>query len=159
MRQEIKNDQGGVLLQIEYWEEEQILYSNWMGTYLTEEGMQSLDRYTTTVVETNIVGFEDVKRGALLLLDNIKVYEAKLLLNDNRQVQGVWDEINDWIASEWMPQIVQAGLQKFAHILSEEFFAQLSAEMMEDDSTTPEGAFEMKLFNDYILAKGWLLEG
>ncbi|MGD1840996.1 MAG: hypothetical protein ACFB0B_08890 [Thermonemataceae bacterium] len=161
MKQELKNNWGEVFVQVEYWEKEQILYSNWTSTYLTEEEMQAkaYNKYDSTLVKKSIMGFEEVKRGGALILDKIKIHKTKFLLNDNRQVKGVWDETNDWIASEWMPRIVQAGLLKFAHILSEEFFAQLSAEMMEDDSTTAGGAFEMKLFNDQRMAEEWLLAG
>jgi hypothetical protein len=138
MKKELKNESGAVFFEVEYLEDKKILYANWIGSYLS---------------------VEQVQQGALLALDEINRYKCTLLLNDNRQVEGVWDEANAWIANELMPRAIQAGLLKMAHILSPDLYAQLSAEFMEDNAKKIEGIFELKMFGTQEAAESWLLEG
>lgn len=138
MKKQLQNEKQEVYIEVEYLETEKILYSNWIGSYLS---------------------LEQVKQGCLLVLEEIKEHKCLLLLNDNRQLEGTWDEANEWIANEWMPQAIQAGLMKFAHILPEDLFAQLSAEFMEDNAKKVEGVFQLRMFNNQEDAEKWLLEG
>ncbi|TAE49067.1 MAG: hypothetical protein EAZ06_09440 [Cytophagales bacterium] len=137
MKQQLKDEKQKVFIEVEYLEDKKILYSNWIGSYLT---------------------VEQVKQGGLLMLTQTQQYNCLLLLNDNRQVEGAWDEANDWIASEWIPQMTQAGLMKMAHILSQDLFAQLSAEFFEDNAKKAENVFQLKMFNNEEDGEKWLLE-
>jgi hypothetical protein len=122
---------------IEHWSDKNLLYSNWIGSYLS---------------------VEQVKAGALLGLEKIKEMKVAQLLNDNRQLEGVWNQANDWVASYWMPEAIKAGLRKFAHIIPQELYAQLSAELMEDNAAKQEGEFQLKLFDNQEDAEEWLLK-
>ncbi|MFP4088972.1 MAG: hypothetical protein ACLFUB_12975 [Cyclobacteriaceae bacterium] len=73
-------------------------------------------------------------------------------MNDNSQLSGSWDEANDWIAQNWMPRALAAGLKKFAHITSLDVFGALSAEEL----LTKAGDFEMRIFSDRKEAEAWL---
>lgn len=44
-------------------------------------------------------------------------------------------------ANEWMPKVVEIGVKKFAHIISDDLFDQLSAEFMQDNSKQIKGGF------------------
>ena len=138
MKKQLHDEQQIVFFEIEYLEDKNSLYSNWIGSYLS---------------------VEQVQQGCLLVLEAIKEHQSSLLLNDNRQLEGVWDDANEWIANEWMPQAIQAGLMKFAHILPQDLFAQLSAEFMEDNAKKIEDIFQLKMFNNQEEAEKWLLEG
>lgn len=137
MKKQLKDEQQIVFFEVEYLEDKKFLYTNWIGSYLS---------------------VEQVQQGSLLALEVIKEHQSPLLLNDNRQLEGAWDDSNEWLASEWMPQAIQAGLMKFAHILPKDLFAQLSAEFMEDNAKKIEGIFQLKMFNNQEDAEKWLLE-
>ncbi len=133
--QTLKNAQDEVFFTITYRKDQDLFYANWIGADLS---------------------LAQVQEGALLFLSLIKEKEQSKLLNDNRQLIGVWDEANDWLANEWMPQVIQAGLSKFAHIYSKDFYANLSAEFLEDNAKKI-GGFEIKLFDDEQKAVDWLM--
>lgn len=133
---ELKNKKGEVYYTVKYLEEKNIAYSNWKATFLT---------------------VEQVKEGALLGLQVIKDNAAVGLINDNRELEGSWDGANDWIAEFWMPQAIEAGLKKFAHILAADLFAQLSAEFMEDNQDDITSEFQLKMFDNYEDAEKWVL--
>lgn len=137
MKKQLKDEQQNIFYEVEYLVSEKILYSNWTGSYLS---------------------VDQVKEGSLLALDLMRENECQLLLNDNRELEGTWDEANEWIANEWMPQAIQSGLKRFAHILPQDLFAELSAELMEENAKKVEGGFQLKMFNNREEAENWLLE-
>jgi hypothetical protein len=57
----------------------------------------------------------------------LKEKQVEKILNDNTEVSGPWIETAHWTASEWFPEIIQAGLKHFAWVLSSNIFAELSA--------------------------------
>lgn len=136
MKHELKDQGGNVFLTLEYLKDKDMFYAAWFGSYLS---------------------VEQVKQGALLYLDEMDRYPTPKLLNDNRQLEGVWDEANEWLAVEWMPVAIAKGLKKFAHIYSPDLYARLSAEFMQDNSRQfPEG-FDLRLFDNQEDAEKWLL--
>jgi maltoporin len=135
MQEVVKTEGGEVIVEIQYLPAQKLLRANWKGSYLS---------------------LEEVQKGALAALDYLKRYEAPFLFNDNRELEGAWDEANDWVAQVWMPQAIAAGMKKFAHILAKDLYAQLSAEFMEENSRKV-GDFQMRLFGDEPEALRWLL--
>lgn len=136
MKHELKDQDGKVFFTLEYLQDKGIFYAAWFGSYLS---------------------VEQVKQGALLFLDEIASHSTSKLMNDNRQLEGVWDEANEWLAAEWMPAVIVRGLKKFAHIYSPDLYARLSAEFMQDNSQQfPEG-FDLRLFDNQEDAEEWLL--
>lgn len=134
---EVKDENQHVFVRIEHWKEKNTTYANWMGADLT---------------------VEEIKEGAMAILEQLTENQTSFVINDNREVTGVWDEVNDWIANEWMPRAIGAGMRKFAHILSNDLFAQLSAEFMEDNSKEIEGDFQLRTFGNLDEAEKWLAE-
>lgn len=131
MKKEISNAFGKVFLTIEYMGKANCVHNNWLG-------YQTLD---------------SIVLGANRCIDEISNSNCAYLLNDNRLVVGPWDHATDWIANDWTPRAMQAGLTHFAHVVSPESFAALSAEMM---STKIGDAFHMRIFGDFEEAKNWL---
>ncbi|WP_338814618.1 hypothetical protein V9L05_05035 [Bernardetia sp. Wsw4-3y2] len=139
MKKELKDESQKVFLQIEQFTDRNIMYSNWIGTDLT---------------------IAQIKEGGALILKELAQHPTPLILNDNRQVVGGWDVvvIDAWIADHWMPQVIKAGVKKFAHLLPNELFTELSAEFMKDNSEQLEGDFKLRLFHNQEEAEKWLAE-
>lgn len=102
-----------------------------------------------------MLGFEEVKTGALAVIEEIKDSGYQSLINDNRQVIGDWRVANDWIMNDWLPLALENNLQKFAHILSPYYYGKLSAE---DLQSRIGGQLEMKIFQNEEEAKKWIRE-
>ncbi|MFD2248144.1 STAS/SEC14 domain-containing protein [Pontibacter ruber] len=132
MKKEISNAFGKIFLTIEYVEKNHLIHNNWLG-YQTLEG---------------------IMLGADQCIDVINFYACPYLLNDNRLVVGPWNHATDWIANDWTPRAIKAGLTHFAHVVSPESFAALSAETM---SAKVGDYFQMQIFEDFDKAKEWLL--
>ena len=117
------------------------MYSNPEETYQTSQG----ETYLTLEkdAERNLFylkwawkyeyGFEVAQAGCLAAVEFVKKHELIGGISDVTGVQGTWDPINEWLATEWVPQVLKAGVKFWVHILPKEFFAQLSAELMEND--------------------------
>ena len=128
----LTNVAGNVFYTVEYDTDHQWIYSNWVG----------------------FVSVEDVKRGCNAGIDMIIQTRCPNLLNDNRQLTGPWRDANEWIAQDWTPRALQAGLKNFAHITSPNVFAEYSAKDLE--TRLDEISFVLKIFSDIEQAKGWL---
>lgn len=131
MKKEISNVFGKIFLTIEYLDRVNIIHNNWLG-------------YQT---------LESIIAGANVCQEEISRNRCPYLLNDNRLVVGPWDHATDWIANDWTPRAIEAGLKFFAHVVSPESFAALSAETMH---TKVGDSFQMKIFGDFDEAKSWL---
>ncbi len=131
MKKELRNAVGQLFLAISYDAENRWIYNNWFGA-------QTL---------------ESVKQGADACLALMLDYKCSLLLNDNRLVAGPWSQATDWIINNWMPRAMAAGLTHFAHVISPEPLARLSAENMRHRI---DGAFQMQIFEQALKAEEWL---
>ena len=133
MKKEITNSFDKVFLTIEFDATNNWIYNNWVGVLPTG-----------TVIQ-----------GCQATIEFLRENRCPHMLNDNRGVVGSWSGANDWIAQNWIPQVLQLGLQRFAHIVSPGIFGQASAAEL---ITRVGSQFEMRLFKDVELAKSWLLE-
>jgi len=133
MPTELTNGFNKVYLTIEYDAVNQWVYNNWIG-YQTYIGIIA---------------------GADACLHPLREYACPYLLNDNRQVIGPWDHAVQWIVEDWAPRAVKEGLTHFAHVVSPESLAALSAEAMHIGIG---GRLQMRMFGDYAEAQTWLRE-
>ena len=131
MKTEVKNAFGKVILTVEYEAADNLVYNNWVG-YQTREG----------IITAANAGLEVIAR-----------HRCPYLLNDNTLVLGPWDHAVDWIAQDWTPRAIAAGLTHFAHVVSPESFAALSAEAM---ASGVAGSFQMRIFGNVPAARAWL---
>lgn len=95
-----------------------------------------------------------VKEGCELLLDALTRLKVEKVLNDNRQVLGIWTGAADWIARDWFPRMRIAGMKKFALVYSPSRLSQVSADaaMLLFD---PEGRDVVGFFAESV-AVSWL---
>lgn len=128
----VKNKLGEVYFSSSYDEANGWVYNEWKGDVTAEE-----------VIE-----------AAKLSLEYLEHEDCTRILNDNSQLEGSWDEANEWIAQNWMPRALSFGLKKFAHVISPDIFGALSAEEM----VTQVSDFEMRIFKDRAEAEAWLKE-
>ncbi|QKG54294.1 hypothetical protein [Hymenobacter sp. BRD67] len=80
-------------------------------------------------------------------------YKCPYLLNDNTNLMGPWDHAVAWISEDWTPRAIALGLTHFAHVVSSESFAALSAEAMYTSIGT---SFQMRIFGSRTEARHWL---
>jgi len=123
-------------LDIEYNEPDDCWYYNWKG-------------YQTA--ETVFAGGE-------------KIYELFIqkkcprVLNDNRLVITSWSGATEWAGREWFPRMFEAGLTRFAWIVSAALFAEMSVQKALEALPPVPGADQViRTFNDLPPARRWLL--
>lgn len=133
MKKELANAFGNIFLTIDYDAAHRWVYNDW-------QGYQTL---------------ESVMQGANSCLEVIQKFHCSRLLNDNRQVLGPWEHATDWIAQDWTPRAIALGLTHFAHVVSPESMARLSAEHMHVKISN---SFQMQIFDDYQQAADWLTQ-
>jgi hypothetical protein len=132
MKIELKNKLGKVYYSVEHDQANGWNYCTWTG-------------YVTV---------EEVKQACLQGLALISSNRCPDLLNDNSQISGPWSGANEWIATEWMPKALGMGLKRFAHVVSPNVFAALSASQL---VSRVEGMnFEMRIFQTRTEAQKWL---
>lgn len=96
---------------------------------------------------------EDITKGGLAVIEELKSTGFRRIFNDNRQVIGDWREANDWLSKVWLPMALEQKLERFAHVLSPYYYGKLSAEELQKSVN---GRFEMMLFKCEKEAKSWL---
>lgn len=133
MKRELVNSFDKVFLTIEFDEVNKWIYNNWFGVLPTEKVIQGCQAIITFLQEN----------------------PSLCILNDNRNVVGSWSTANDWIAQNWVPQVLALGLKRLAHVVSPGIFGQASAAEMVTKVGTQ---LEMRLFQNIELAKAWLHE-
>lgn len=131
MKKIITNSFDKIFLTIEFDAVNQWIYNNWVGVLPTEKVIQ----------------------GCQATIDFLRENRCSYMLNDNREVIGSWNSANDWIAANWVPQVLALGLRRFALVVSPGIFGQASAEEMVTRVGTQ---LEMRLFEDIELAQDWL---
>ena len=133
MKRDLTNAFGKVFLTIEFDQANNYWYNDWQG-YQTLTGIMT---------------------GADAYLEDLKKQPSPWLLNDNTNVRGPWDHAVAWIAQDWTPRAIAQGLTHFAHVVSPESFAALSAEAMYAQIGS---SFQMRIFGSVADARLWLRE-
>ena len=131
MTREVANAFGKVFLTMTYEPANDLTYNNWRG-YLT---------------------LDSIMNGANVGIDFLTQTKCPYLLNDNIHVTGPWDHAVAWIAQDWTPRAIAQGLRYFAHVVSPESFAALSAEAL---ASGVGDKFEMQIFGTIDAARQWL---
>ncbi|WP_291723190.1 hypothetical protein [Bernardetia sp.] len=129
----LKNSDGKVFLETYLKSDSNCIYSLWNG----------------------FVNVENVKAGCLFGLELLKEHRSPYLINDNSNLEGPWQQANEWIETVWMPQALEAGLRYFAHVVSKDIFGKLSAQDLEKKTI---GVLNMRLFETVEEAESWIEE-
>lgn len=132
MKKELQDFKNQTFIEIEYDEKNGWIHNKWSG----------------------IITMNDVKKGALACLEILEEKKAKAIINDNTQLLTKWDGANEWIANEWMPRAIKAGLKSFAHIVNPVHqIGETSAKGMKEKSRSK---FQMEIFHDFKSAEEWV---
>ncbi len=94
-----------------------------------------------------------IQKGMGVLLEWFQETGAPKYLSDNSNLVGGWDTANDWLAEEWTPRAVDAGMRYVAHVLAPGFYGKLSMEALQPrlvDKVT------IRLFEFKADAEEWL---
>lgn len=102
---------------------------------------------------TGYQNFKSVQDGCLIMLDLVKKNQVAVILNDNTEVRGNWSEASDWVSTECLPALAEAGVQYLAWIYSPSSFSQLAA----DKSAAPlKSTINIQFFKEKTAAISWL---
>ena len=71
-----------------------------------------------SVAWRNMPSQQTVKDGCEEVLKLLVSRRATAVFNDNRQVTGPWVRASNWVADDWLPRMIAAGLKRFAWIES-----------------------------------------
>ncbi len=77
-------------------------------------------------------GYESIQEAAPQLTNLVRKHQLDTIIANLKAVEGTWDPINEWIVTEWLPELKSAGLKHHILIQPDDFFAQLSAEFMNE---------------------------
>ncbi len=110
---------------------EGILYHGWKGFRNTDQLKEVLEGH---------------------LLDVFKKNGCKKMLINNVEMSGSFSAVNDWLANDFMPKLVNMGLSTNAVVLPSNIFAKLA---VEDWDRKVEG-FSTRNFGDINTALSWL---
>lgn len=117
---------------------ERWLYARWIGRQ-TPENIKSGGHAMVTAMRDASMG-----------------HRCGQVLNDNREVVGSWSHSLEWTSKEWFPQMIDAGLKRFAWVLSPDGLAQLTAVRVKlDTGLLTNGT--VSVFADIDKAKQWLV--
>ncbi|MBC3541455.1 hypothetical protein ACFSC6_15575 [Rufibacter sediminis] len=99
------------------------------------------------------INSDDVIATAKYYLQQQEERRCPKLLSDKSEVTGEWEEANDWLQYEWMPQVEQTGLKYLAMVLSRDMHDLSTAQ---DLKRRISPACKVALFYDIASAIRWL---
>lgn len=107
------------------------------------------------------MGEETYKELMFSYLRQLQQHRPRRLLIDSRRAEYMLTpEIQDWINTHIYPPTAEAGIKKLAFLLGEDFFMNLSLEMVAEESEqTPlvHDQMEQRFFISYDSAVKWLM--
>lgn len=99
---------------------------------------------------------EEFRDGAEALLDVIEEKGASKLLLDTQNVKAHEDEDKEWLAEEWTPRIIEAGVQYSAQVHPDSVISKMEMENLgEEMDDIPYDHF---LTSDVDEAREWLAD-
>jgi PAS domain S-box-containing protein len=99
--------------------------------------------------------FHSVKSGCLKVLSAVIESKYHMILNDNTNVMGTWDEAGVWVAKDFFPMLEQAGVTHVAWVYSPSTFSRLTADMV---INTLRANISVRAFDSIQDARLWLNE-
>ena len=133
VKRELKNTTGKTFLTITFDAENNWVYNTWIGSQTQES----------------------VRSGANACLEILTQNQCSYFINDNRLVAGPWSQAREWITTDWLPRAIAGGLTHFAHVISPEPLARLSAENLHHRLRRYS---QMQIFEEAQNAKEWIKE-
>ncbi|WP_291722291.1 hypothetical protein [Bernardetia sp.] len=101
---------------------------------------------------------DELKTGHQKVIDLVTKHKFTHLISVIVDIEGSFEETNEWFLTEFNPKMVELGMKYEAIIQSENLFAQLSAEELVEDSTLKEIGYHMRLFDSVEKGLEWFEE-
>jgi len=95
---------------------------------------------------------EQVKEGCELIYEAIRSKQCYRAINDNRKVKGSWTQAIKWLEQDFMPRLVQLGVQKVAFLYSPHQSARYSVDRLLEVNDK----YEAQTFEEFREATNWL---
>jgi len=98
------------------------------------------------------INVEQVKEGCELIYEAIRSKQCYRAINDNRKVKGSWTQAIKWLEQDFMPRLVQLGVQKVAFLYSPHQSARYSVDRLLEVNDK----YEAQTFEEFREATNWL---
>jgi hypothetical protein len=131
MKFQTKNNLNRIICTTDYQKDNNWIYCNWEG----------------------FANVEAIKSWGEDYLKLVKDTQCAHILNDDSKSTGPWTQALEWIESYLIPNVINAGLKYYAHVVSANTFSELSAKEL---NVKVGGALEMATFSSVEGAKVWL---
>ena len=93
---------------------------------------------------------KELKEGHQKVIDLVTEHKFTHLISVIVEVEGSFEEVNEWFITIFNPKMVELGMTYEAVIQSKNIFSKLSAEELVENSELKEIGYSMRLF-DFIL--------
>jgi len=106
-------------------------------------------------ITLTLKGYNDTKKlraAAAQVLELAKSKGAKRILNDQSASTEMNFDQDDWVVSEWFPQLVDMGLEKYAVVVPPAVLDNLPRAMKKANF----GKLEVRYFDDAEKARKWI---
>jgi len=111
--------------------EEQFLHADWQG----------------------YISVEQVQEGCEVIFKAVNETQCFKAINDNRKVKGSWTQAIRWLEQNFMPRLVEIGIQKIAFLYSEHQSARYSVDRLLEVNDQ----YKAQTFEDFNEATQWLI--
>ncbi len=99
---------------------------------------------------------DDYKTEVSANADNVLTNNAKFLLSDTNNFNyTISPELQEWSTENFFARIVAAGIRKYAILLPQEVFAEISIQQTVEENTS--NTIQVQYFENGELARKWLL--
>jgi len=127
-------------------------------TYFPDTGLLHFDWIGDDLSNDQII------EGADIMIQDIKKNNPIKVINDNTNYAGKFDfeDTINYVNEYWFPQLMGTTVKRYAHVLSEEFGAKLSAAMISKAfnaiNSNYNSDLQFMVFKTMDVAKVWLNE-
>lgn len=104
----------------------------------------------------NFINFETHTKLLEKIYDFTKEHGCTKNLVDMRSMKVLPNDVQIWVAKNWMPKIVQIGMKNIALIDTESTIARMSLKKVEQILPLKEGDIIYKYFDNIEEARNWL---
>jgi hypothetical protein len=135
-----------------------------MTLYEEKYGTLEYDR-TVPCITATFKGFmsseqfrDFLNKGLEKLIEKKQFHKNILWLADTSKHVVQPDKDTAWVASDWNPRALKAGINHVAFVLPENVFGSLSVKKYSENNDKQESKMTVKMFGDINLAKKWFRE-
>lgn len=101
---------------------------------------------------------QELKAGHQKVIDLVTEHHFTHLISVIVELEGSFDEVNEWFLKEFNPKMVELGMNYEAIIQSKNLFSKLSAEELVENSELKEIGYHMRLFDSVNKGLEWFEE-